>query len=887
MMNPSTLVPPTPPSSKTASHDGKNTSSPRTTSPRSRILWIILRTLLMDLPLLLLFTAYTSLYVLEQVHHDYLEPLRKAMKWTEIRSDTEVTSYHYYCTEDDITANSVEELVAEPDWTTDEMVEHMQVHGVTILPDILTNTTADILRAFIVEENKRQEGFWVINGKNRHSFGIQVDQDESIPAALKEIATHPVLKPMLEQVLGRNPAIIEFTAITSTKGAGMQNFHQDVVPEGSAAKYARSFIPSYSLFIPLQDTTKQMGATQICPGTQMCGDGASAEEICEDYAVSAAGDGVWPKGWGALVNQQTTHRGTAYTDPNGMDRVVFILTFAPRPRYNFNAVESRMIGQGGSYSINWQHWGHTLDDFGHAPTKMALPWRTLRSLGLYKPRGSDWGWDMTTVALMRMANGDNGYTRDTLETFVLEQGGFAWLPTWLQGTVDEEEDEDDWPVDGGWHDFLVTTVQKVKEFLAMSHQLALGLAMVGLLLVSAVVALVQDNAHSGAAVLTRNVVRLLILHGVVLALALQYVTSLSQSNWARLVRSGKLFQPFSDPEIHLVAPATEEDPAPYTLPNRNDVLVAPHYDAWYLASYANILEYSQPGNIIWKELIDDHATGFGGLSPSLQNHLCDFLVFDTMLQRHQGRLLHQMEAGRWTDLLDEVAIAFCRQELLREQHPLTSALMRELDFLKGETKFGVWRHTTMQQSTVTNYLGSWTSRILLAGRNPPSAKEPDERPRATVFVQRIGKRCLFPASTVPATPAKQSKIPSSPPTLNEPFRGAWVTTGDTVEGKYQGEHNEYYKGVLMDASADRDSYDVVYNDGEEDLGLCRSCVRPFKPYQVNETVDVRVDGDSFFKAKIVSVTAVKEEERYRIRFLDDDEDNGTYEVSSRDLRRFL
>lgn len=36
-----------------------------------------------------------------------------------------------------------------------------------------------------------------------------------------------------------------------------------VVPDGNAAKYARSFIPSYSLFVPLQNVTAMMGATGL------------------------------------------------------------------------------------------------------------------------------------------------------------------------------------------------------------------------------------------------------------------------------------------------------------------------------------------------------------------------------------------------------------------------------------------------------------------------------------------------------------------------------------------------------------------------------------------------------------------------------------------------
>jgi hypothetical protein len=754
------------------------------------LLLLLLRILLLDLPLSLVFAALMSLHVLEQVHHDYLEPLLKAMHWNEVRADAETTSYHYYCTPADITAKSADELVISPEWSTATSLDHMQKHGATIWPDILSNATANAVRDFILEENQRlTEAFYVISNEHRYSFGIQVDQHFSIAPALAEIATHPKLKPLLEQLVGRNPAIIEFTAITSSYGAKIQRIHQDVVPEGNAAKYARTFLPSYSLFIPLQDVTREMGATDICPGTQMCGDGGSAEDICDRLSVPASGtNNKWPKGWGALVNQQTTHRGTAHTDPHGPDRVLFILTFAPRPQYAISKLESRMIGQGGSYSLHWQHWGHTLEDFANAPKAMAQPWRTLRSLGLYNNRADkDWGWDITSVALMRMANGDTGYTRDTLESFV-EKGGFAYLPTWLQGdiggTYEGDDDDGDFGIDGGWHDFLVATVQKVKEALVLTHQVFSGVVIVGLLLVSIGTGITRKSPGSGVSVFLRNIVRLVLIHGIVLAAAWYYSKRISQTPWARHVQNNKLFQPIANPELHKlpVPPGT----APYTLPTRYDVLVAPNYQSRYLASYANALDYGQPGNKLWKELVGNYSSGFEGLSTPLQEHLCDYLVVDTMLCARKGRMLRQVEAGRWSEFWGQDALDYCRRDILRHAHPLTKTLMQELDYLKSETKFGAWRHTAMQKSTVPSYLAMWTDRIL--GIQSPTNTKAGPRAALSVVSQGIRKPVASTA-TIAKVEKKKSKIPPSPMPLTAPYNSAWLTTGDVVEGRYEGTHN--------------------------------------------------------------------------------------------------
>ena len=52
----------------------------------------------------------------------------------------------------------------------------------------------------------------------------------------------------------------------SAYGAGDQHWHADNDFQGSQMHFARSFVPMYSLFIPLQDTTAKMGATSACPG---------------------------------------------------------------------------------------------------------------------------------------------------------------------------------------------------------------------------------------------------------------------------------------------------------------------------------------------------------------------------------------------------------------------------------------------------------------------------------------------------------------------------------------------------------------------------------------------------------------------------------------------
>ena len=850
----------------------KSTSqSSITTSKKtaSNIPLLLLRCLVVDLPLMLLFASYIGFLLLQHVESNYLSKLYHSMEFTDERHDTEVTGYHYTCTPDDISTRSADDLIL-PNYnnSTDntdnntkqsarDAVELMQTHGATLIPDILSAETAHAVREFVLEENQRlaqqKDGlFYVIANENRFSFGIRVaDHHVSIRKALHEIANHKVLQETMTELVGPDPAVIEFTAITSVAWAATQNYHQDVVHEGSAAKYARTFLPSYSLFMPLQDTTVRMGATSICAGTQLCANPSEdMEYLCEEHGLSVGNTsmGKWPRGWGALVNQQTTHRGAAHQDPNGPDRVVLIITLAPRPQFENNGagshpgrVESRMLGQSGSYSLEYRHWGFTLSDFGRAydeldvagrskslwGSDMTEPWRSLRAFGLYKRPGiagsSKWGWDGVSVALMRMSNGDNGYTRDSLEDFVLEQGGFTaasggWFPSWLQGDF-IAYDEDAWeelmeegnvPLDGFWYDFLVSTGEKVLEFLALCHRVALGIVLVGTAILAKIRSPVSTSTasrgtwKSGVSAFIQQIGRIIFTHAVVLGLAALFLHKIDNSHWARHVQSGKLFQPYQDnADIErTLSDEAYETPA-FTLPNRDDVLVAPHYKSPYLAAYAKVLDFNQPGNLLWRSMVEDHAMGYDSTTSGMQEELCETLVDDIMLRQYQSRFLQQTEPGRWLELTGRESAFYCHKELMAGSSPLTKILLDEIEQLHAETKFGAWRATAMHRSTIPGYLTHLTMSIL-DHRQRGNTKQPLPSHLRTDPLKAVvvARESLVDLPVLTVTPISyfetDARMPLPPPSLQEPYNGAWFRVGDVVEAKYQGVHSgEKSESILL------------------------------------------------------------------------------------------
>ena len=286
----------------------------------------ILRLVLFDGGLTILFALFVSSVVLHKLHDEYLHPQLQLMLFqNENRRFTDNTYYHRDCEEDDFTATTPEELMIEDHFTKEDSIQHMLTHGASIYPNLLTNETATELRDWIARENYRREGWNVIEQTNRYTWGIDINMHPALQTFWQELAANEKLMNGLEGIIGPDPSVIEFTAITSSLGAADQYMHSDVIHHGSAVKYARSFVPSYSLFIPLQDTTYEMGATHVCPGSHLCSEG---DDICDEigaFAVSGKGEGkFWAMGNGALLNQQTFHKGMGFTQKGAIDLVVLM-----------------------------------------------------------------------------------------------------------------------------------------------------------------------------------------------------------------------------------------------------------------------------------------------------------------------------------------------------------------------------------------------------------------------------------------------------------------------------------------------------------------------------------------------------------------------------------
>jgi hypothetical protein len=819
----------------------------------------VLRLLLLEVPLVLVFSCAVSLWAIERFGHDYVVPQIELLKWDKNRAPSELTYYHRVCDASDQTAFDTSDLIVTPEMSTDEAVDLMIQHGASVYPDLLSVDTATKLRDFILRQNaKNQDMIGVIANKHRWSFYLRVDQDPTVTAALKEVLNKPVLVDAIQAIAGRNPAVIEFTAITAAYGAKSQHWHQDVVPEGNGAKYGRTFVQSYSLFIPLQNTTAGMGATGICPGTHMCAEGAG--KLCGDSGFQLSGEADnWPVGWGALLNQQTTHRGSAYSDPpDGPHRAVFIITFSTRPRFAEKQVETRIIGTGGSYSLHWSHWGHTLTDFQDPARYMKPPWRALRSLGLYKPATSDWGWDFVTQASARISNSEVGYTKDDLEGFV-EKGGFWFLPNILQGEV-RPEDEDT----PAWIHFVFDTISRCRTAANIVYLGFLSLYIIGSILLTV-------NLHRGKAMgpLASSLLRILILHSFVLLLAWWGQSNMRKRTWARKVRASQQFRLPSG--LH----ASIQD-IPASLALREDILMLQDMKSDYLASFAHVLEVVHPGNRKWHRRIESNSFGYNALSPSLKQMLRTSILAST--QQEQQRIMTKNRSGNWAEVDQMTADWFCHEELSSGSNAHVKVAMRAIDNLMSETQFGYWRETELHRKHIPELLMHLQDALLHLSRRRRGAKNTTgARENALSSTMKIASSLMAKPTSCRHKMGSRSSLPPRQQ-LEKPYPEGWCKEGDTVEANYDSRFEgkwrklflvgqdasvahwtlvifllpiEWYRASITGASSDDNTWNVIYEDGEESFELCQYCVRAFVPYLLDEHVEVRTDKSAFSPGKVV------------------------------------
>ena len=262
-------------------------------------------------------------------------------------------------------------------------------HGAAVVQNVLTIETAKQFRVYVLKENKKlsaEEQVFVL--KSEHRYNLIPDLTlPFVQDVLKQIASHPVLRPLIDQELGPEASLTSFSVLTAEYGAKSQHIHADATT--SVMTHPNHFVKEYSLVIALQDTTKEMGATQLCPGTQHCKsvalldpnddkEDADDAELCKVRATLNQTDAF-------LYSSDIYHRGMAHTDPDAPERAFLFLLFEESRR---TSNDKRMLPFGQVRIMDWRMWGHTIGECSNVAA-----WRWWHSFGL---------WNQTTRTSRRV-----------------------------------------------------------------------------------------------------------------------------------------------------------------------------------------------------------------------------------------------------------------------------------------------------------------------------------------------------------------------------------------------------------------------------------------------------------------------------------------------------
>jgi hypothetical protein len=612
--------------------------------------------------------------------------------------------------------------------------------------------------------------------------------------------------------------------------------------EASAGNYMQSFGPVYSVFIQLQNTTRAMGATSICPGSLYCTEGPIAA-YCEAADIKAVNQYGYSGGDALIMNMNSFHRGSAHTDHDAPDRIMLILSFTPRPSVR---AERRQISQGFTYQLRWDMWGHTLNDMAKANTVMRQPWATLRSLGLYKPSNADWGIDYIMQSTQRILHKDNGFARYNLEEFI-EEGGFPFLPSFLQAKLEKGE---------SWADFLVKTLHLCLAFATKCT--VYGLAVYAVLAVLAIFL-----AKSGQKVhCLRNFVFHFILIGTVVGVfygAARFVVD--NSNWAKDITANHKFSSVV-PYNEYVAQKNVNDPLSFhaswkrtTFPNRHDVLIETRYGSPDLGIYNHFID-GHPGNVVFNDIVQAYRSRDYNDYPEFFKDATAQYVTQLIATKQNGRFLYQLPNGAWGKLLPREAEFYVKHQLWMNANQNLKRATELIRYGLSDVRYGMYRDTVLVKEHIRLFMKNLESNITKRAKLDTTAREGNKKitARSSTRPPIVRIRQLPEVSIKSMSWERRQRLENISETPAEPFAGAWVEEGDIVEVLYDDDSNNpslWYGAQVLRVYA-YGTYKVRFVDGEEKL-VTSERIRRIRPMKVDEEIEIYVGNNRYDTVKVLEV----------------------------------
>jgi hypothetical protein len=592
-------------------------------------------------------------------------------------------------------------------------------------------------------------------------------------------------------------------------------WHADVKPDGNAVKFARTYEHSYSMFVPLQDTTAAMGATELCPGTHYCANWLS--NMCGKNGIqlnTASPDKLWHAGDAALLNQQVWHRGYKHSDPRSLDRIVFIVSFIGRsqPREDL-----RQLARGTYFHMKWNMWGHTWTDLLDAHRSMAKPFSILRSLGIWKPKNRNWGYDLVTSGMMRMANGQMGVHHEDLPLFVKGVDKFG-IPKILQGPVLK--------TDKAWETYLRETLLKCITVLEVVNIFVMATYGLGILLLSFKT---RKSKH-----LTRAFLGVLLTH-ILPAFCLRRIqTRIASSPWGQDVKRGRVLkEPFDSWAASVSDPLLSTGAT--TLPVKEDVLIGSRFDATFLGAYDRWLDY-HPGNVVFRSAVADYTPlvkSYGGLPEIFVQQLVNSIVETT-----KGRFLEQdWRNGQWKVMTVKESKEHVRIALNVASNKLLKSLHKSIALMLSKYRFGILVRSTILALDSQYDLIMWRNQLFGSAGKAKTATMPLSPTRMVFEV-----KSPLPIPPKPLIHTNLPYTPQHPRWMHPPVTLPSLATGDTVVVNYDGK-GKYFRGSV--GRIEGDQCDVYYEDGDSQTNIAVDLVQQFVPLEEGAAIQVNYDGTMY------------------------------------------
>ena len=357
-----------------------------------------------------------------------------------------------------------------------------------------------------------------------------------------------------------------------------------------------TFSQLFTLLIPLQDTTPEMGPTAVCPGSHRCyftsscyGFGTDLDDNTTEqvgFQVVDPSTGTWEAGSGLLYNSNTIHRGTSHV--KGPSRVALILTFAGRPdNANKPSQYSRFPPLDSVYAIRWHQMGHSLSDLADPYNRMSFSF--LRWTGLTYP--AKLSWSSSRFDLFRAANpGQYRFRIEDLKEQKLQRKGLmGTLSAILMLEVKAP------PKHGPYNDVEYHLIRLLVRLSTVCLTLFVG----GLAMYMSLVAVIDTPRILGT--FSRLLVASLALYTLTKLMRAQ----VDQSVWASEIASGSIA---SHPPHSIQDPSLSQH---YSMnlptPRVNDVLV--DNASFKGDAYDHFLDFS-PGNLVWRSAAREQSKFF-------------------------------------------------------------------------------------------------------------------------------------------------------------------------------------------------------------------------------------------------------------------------------------